>query len=204
MKKRYALGWFAAGAVLGPVLFGAISPLFWSYGSHGATAPEVADRLFRQTGTDRLADGPGLAKLIAGPCVTSIGVAALSPKQLSDPRMPLAYLGDTLNHTRSLLLDSELNYPGEKALRDLPAPVLGALDTCIGGSPLSLGCVEIARSIADRATDLPAAERQARVARIDEDVEHIACAALDLPAPGAARPAEGPRADPVPKQNPRR
>ncbi len=172
-------GWFLLGVTFGPPLFGAASTFFWQEAADGNTATRIVWRMY-----DRLYP-------------PSVGLAFVG----DDERLPDFFPGQSCNQRYSAGIDAadadtfelfdvirrdsdrrltgflRLD-PAYAALFSLPRPVLGALDACIGGSPLIRPfCQSYARRITDEAIAERAKSRDAIMNRIRRENEAIWCAA---------------------------
>lgn len=166
-RRAVAIIGVVTGALLSPAMTGAVAPLFWQYSPHGTTAPIIARRLYERTDLDRATEVLDADQRWPGPCEGRIGVDDEGSRNL----------GNALQRLRFVLARQVFDYPGEEALLRLPLPALGALDKCIGGSPLSALCLTYARSTAAEATLMPTSRVNAERDVIEGRVELAACAA---------------------------
>ena len=90
-------------------------------------------------------------------------------------------LQDVIRRDSERRLDRVLRSgPTYDALLSLPRPVLGALDACIGGSPLIWSfCQSYARRVTDEAQAQRAKSREVIIDRVRRENEVIWCAAAN-------------------------
>lgn len=181
-RKVLALtGWLSLGATLGPPLFGAASTLFWNEAADGNTAVRVAWRTY-----DRISPPPvGLAYIPKDERLPSVSLGISChqhyQKGIESADFGTLVLWDVVRHYSEHLLDDSLRLgPAHKALLSLPRPVLGALDACIGGSPLIWTlCQTYAKRVTDEAQAELAKSREAIIDRVRRENEVIWCAAAN-------------------------
>ena len=166
-----------AGAVIGPPAVGAVSSLFWSTAADTNDAQRVASRLYDRTRLNPAAEARGVHV-----SKQSCGAASLNRGAPGD-----VVLISALDHYRSQWIRSKYDSLGVGALEKLPAPVLGALDGCVDGSPASPFCLSYVTRIAERATSVTEATRQAWFAAADREVDVAWCIA-NPPEQAASRP----------------
>jgi hypothetical protein len=156
-----------AGAMIGPPAVGAVSSLFWSTAADANDVQRVAGRLYDRTRLNPAAEADD-------DHLTQQACGAASFKRLSPGDVALI---SALDHYRYQLLRAEYDNLGVEALMGLPAPVLGALDGCVGGSPASSFCLSYISKIAERATSVPEATRQAWLTAADKEFDAAWCIA---------------------------
>jgi hypothetical protein len=146
----------------------------------------VAERLYRELGINRAADALGGPPDIApSSCLSSFDLQYTNNADGGD--IDYAVIASGLRDFARTRMRIALDDPGVTALRELPAPALGALDACIFGSLLAPLCRSIALGVADRATQYSSAEMQRVRSLAKVETERIACKVLDLPDAATAR-----------------
>ena len=91
----------------------------------------------------------------------------------------LGTLNAAFFRVRTTELVRRLEAPAESALATLPAPVLGALEWCVGGSPLAPACGLMVNAMARRyAPSASDADKQAKL--VIDDVQAACDAAIAL------------------------
>lgn len=167
------------GAAFGTPLFGAASTLFWNEAADGNTASRVAsrmyDRLYPSTvGLTFIPDEERLPDVSLG---TACHRSYLADIQAGDDGT--SDLLEVIRFYSAQRLHHELRgEPTHDALLSLPRPVLGALDACLGGSPLIWPlCQTYARQVADDAVAERAKNQAAFINQVRREAETIWCAA---------------------------
>ena len=120
----------------GPFIYGALGSTFWKIASDRNDGREVAQRLYSRTGLH-----PGYDAVVhysSSNCEEPENTAGW------DVRIS-AYSDFFSRWTSSRYEDAIVSN-----LRELPSPILGALDGCISGSPLSPICMDYVRQRATR------------------------------------------------------
>lgn len=158
----------ALGAAFGPPLTGAASTLSWSYAADGNTAQQVARLLYARAGPNRTAEEHWNDRRIAEACE---GRFAARLGEEAVVNVISAMHASRIEHRRSIL-----DGLGVDALTDLPAPLLGALDWCSGGSLLRPLCTEAVLTIGQSATERPRAEIERELVEVDRRFDRAWCA----------------------------
>lgn len=178
-RRRRVLGitgWLFLGAVFGPLLFGAASTLFWVRAADGNTAVRVAWRTY-----DRV-NPPAVGLAVAErPAEVSFGPSCEEHYQarlLAGDFGTIELEGAIRRYSEGRLHTLLKIEPAYEALLSLPHPVLGALDGCIGGSPLLwAACQSYARRVIDDGQAERAKKRPQIAALVRRETEAIWCAA---------------------------
>ncbi len=181
-RRRMMLGitgWLFLGAVFGPPLFGAASTLFWVRAADGNTAVRVAWRTYDRVnpptvGLAFINDAERLPEVSLG---TSCHERYLERIRAGDPGT--TRLLDAIRHYSEQRLHVLLREePAHEALLSLPPPMLGALDACLGGSPLLwVACQSYGRRVTDEALAKRAKKRAEFADLVRRETEVIWCAA---------------------------
>ncbi|WP_206185394.1 hypothetical protein [Sphingosinicella sp. CPCC 101087] len=167
------------GALFGPPLAGAASTLFWTTAADGNTASSVAVRIYDRVyslpvGLSFISDKERLPDVSLG---VSCHERYLNGIRAGDEGTNL--LWEAIRRHSNKRLHNLLKFePAYEALLSLPPPALGALDACIGGSPLiGMACESYAKRITEEA-QAEAAQRRTDFSNLAKlESEAIWCAA---------------------------
>lgn len=177
------LGWLLAGAIVGPPAIGAASTAFWNEAADGNTAVGVASRVYDRVYPPTV--GPALVREEERLPDVSLGASCSKPYQQG---MASADLGPILLHDVIRAYSSQRLFgllksgPSHRALLSMPRPLLGALDVCIGGSPVAGPlCQAYVRRITDEAqAKTSATTKNALVETVRRETDAIWCAAAGV------------------------
>jgi hypothetical protein len=155
-----------AGAVVGAPLWGGFSTLFWSTAADTNDAQRAAGLLYTRTQLNRGWQAAGHVSLYR--CGDDV-------RNLSKPGDLV--LTNALFSYRRRLLQSKYNNLAVNSLTALPAPVLGALSGCVGGSPASDLCLSYVHGVVGKATTISPVAERAWVVDVDNQIESALCVA---------------------------
>lgn len=165
------------GAVVGPMISGAIRSAFWSHAADNNDQQKVASRLYTRAQVPLPAHA--FQHEIRSPCRAEL------QKFVFSKAAPAGAIEVTwyLDHARDAIVFAKYGDLALQSLEDLPDPILGALDGCVSGSPVSSVCL---RYIADRtakAVSVPRETQQAWNVMADREMTASWCAAKTMSFP---------------------
>lgn len=178
-KALAVTGWLVLGAIFGPPVFGAASTLLWNEAADGQTAVKVAWRMYERlypptVGLAFIGDNERLPDVSLGISCNQHYREGIESGDDATFELEGAIRQHSTRQLHALLKSG----PAYDALLSLPRPVLGALDACIGGSPLIWPfCQAYARRVADKAQAERAKSSDEIVHRVRRETEAIWCAA---------------------------
>lgn len=170
MARRRALlmiSVFFSGLVAGPIIYGAVSSVFWSRTADGNDAERVARWLYTRTPLDR---GLDLHR-------ESLMVTRCDESLFAFSRPGDIVLQSALANYHRELLRGRYDALAVGSLASLPAPLLGGIDGCIGGSPASPLCLAYVGHVVAAATAVPPSLETTWKADAFKQIETAVCTA---------------------------
>lgn len=165
------------GAVVGPMISGAIGSAFWSHAADGNDPQKVASRLYTR------AQGPLPAHAFQhdtrSPCRAEL------QKYVFSKAAPAGAIEVTwyLDRARDAIVSAKYGDLALQSLEGLPSPILGALDGCVSGSPVSSFCLKYIADRTEKAVRVPRETQQAWNVMADREMTASWCAAKTMSFP---------------------
>jgi len=182
IRIKRSTSFFLAGLITalcfaGP-LAGFVSGCFWPSFSGGDTKILAAERILYGEYWRHLQGGdPSLARydgVWPSDCEMRVGLQAMS---MASDWESYANLENAIHRFRSLRRNLVEDMNAANALASLPAPLIGALEGCLGRSLLSHLCTSYIEQRVASAREAKASETHLEFAKIDKEMAPIWCAA---------------------------
>lgn len=159
------------GIIFGPMITGAVGSAFWSRASDTNDLQDVAYRLYGRA--DILLPSDAFETVERSPCLEEFENYVFAKET---PKEAIELLW-SLKKTRQGIIQAKYDDLAIKSLEGLPAPILGALDGCIGGSPASDICLNYIADRTRKAVSISRATQQRWITMADRQMVMPWCAA---------------------------